>query len=482
MNNKLPLLEELLKYHKQKNLILSMPGNKCGIGFLKDDIGREFLNKMGYLDITEVGNLDNFHHAEGVIKEAQDLLADLYKANRGYFLVNGSSSGNLASIFSAFNESDEVLVERNCHKSIYNALVLRKLKVVYIESDFDLKNGIILPCNERDLEKALDKAENPKGIILTSPNYYGVSYNLVNILKKIKSKGLKIVIDAAHGAHYGFNKRLPKSIVQLADYTVMSAHKTLPALTQGAYLLVNDPNSNVEFFISAFNTTSPSYLIMASLDYARYYLDNYGERDYGRLIDLAQSYKRKINSLNKVKILSQNDLNTLNCINGTDKKGYELDESRYIMTLPSGYSVSKLLDYLLENKIQSEMSFSRGVVLILSPFNTVDDFQKLYRAIMSLDMKVLREEESNLEYIKLNRKKILEPFEVHNAKYREVNLFEAIGEISKDFIVPYPPGIPIVLPGEEITQEVIDAIIWYQRKSISILGVRCNSIKIVLVE
>lgn len=482
MNNKLPLLEELLKYHKQKNLILSMPGNKCGIGFLKDDIGIEFLNKMGYLDITEVGNLDNFHHAEGVIKDAQDLLADLYNADRGYFLVNGSSSGNLASIFSAFNEGDEVLVERNCHKSIYNALILRKLKVVYIESDFDLKNGIILPCNERDIEKALDKAENPKGIILTSPNYYGVSYNLDYILKKIKAKGLKIVIDAAHGAHYGFNKRLPKSIVQLADYTVMSAHKTLPALTQGAYLLVNDSNSNIEFFISAFNTTSPSYLIMASLDYARYYLENYGEQDYSKLIDLAQSYKKKINSLNKVKILSQNDLNTPNCINGTNKKGYELDESRYIMTLPSGYSGSKLLDYLLENKIQSEMSFSRGVVLILSPFNTVDDFGKLYRAIMSLDMETLREEEQNLEYIKLNRKKILEPFEVHNAKYREVDLFEAIGEISKDFIVPYPPGIPIVLPGEEITQEVIDAIIWYQRKSISILGVYCNSIKIVLAE
>ena len=213
MNNKLPLLEELLKYHEQKNLILSMPGNKCGIGFLRDDIGREFLNKMGYLDITEVGNLDNFHHAEGVIKEAQELLADLYKADRAYFLVNGSSSGNLASIFSAFNEGDEVLVERNCHKSIYNALVLRKLKVVYIESDFDLENGITLPCNEIDIEKALDKAENPKGIIITSPNYYGVSCNLDDILKKLKSKGLKIVVDAAHGAHYGFSQKLPKSIV-----------------------------------------------------------------------------------------------------------------------------------------------------------------------------------------------------------------------------------------------------------------------------
>lgn len=471
MNNKLPLLEELLKYHKEKNLILSMPGNKCGIGFMRDDIGKEFLNTMGYLDITEVGNLDNFHQPEGVIKAAQDLLADLYNADRGYFLVNGSSSGNLASIFSAFNEGDEVLVEKNCHKSIYNALILRKLKVVYIETDVDLERGIVLPCSELDIEKALNKSKNAKGIILTSPNYYGISYNLDNLLKKMKSNGMKIVIDAAHGAHYGFNKKLPKSIVGLADYTVMSAHKTLPALTQGAFLLVNDHNSNVEFFISAFNTTSPSYLIMSSLDYARHYLENYGEGDYGKLIESAESNKNKINSLDKVKILRQEDL----------KEGYELDKSRYVMTLPLGYSGNKLLNYLLENKIQSEMSFPRGVVLILSPFNTIDDFEKIYEAIMLLDMESLKVDDKSLDYININNKKVLEPFEVHNAKYKEIDFSQAIGMISKDFIVPYPPGIPIILPGEEITEEVVDAIRWYQSNCASILGIRCDSIKVVIV-
>ena len=164
MNNRLPLLEEVLKYHKEKNLILSMPGNKSGIGFLKDDIGKEFVSTMGYLDITEVGNLDNFHHPEGVIKEAQELLANLYKADKAYFLVNGSSSGNMASIFSAFNEGDEVLVERNCHKSIYNGLILRKLKPVYIEANIDLDNGILLPCSEKNIEDALIKAKIPGGL------------------------------------------------------------------------------------------------------------------------------------------------------------------------------------------------------------------------------------------------------------------------------------------------------------------------------
>lgn len=469
MNNKLPLLEEVLKYHKEKNLILSMPGNKSGIGFLRDDIGKEFVNTMGYLDITEVGNLDNFHHPEGVIKEAQELLANLYKSDKAYFLVNGSSSGNLASIFSAFSEGDEVLVERNCHKSIYNALILRKLKPVYIESNIDLDNGILLPCSEKNIEEALIKAKDPRGIILTSPNYYGISCDLEKILRRLRVNGLKIVIDAAHGAHYGINKRLPESVVNLAHYIVLSAHKTLPALTQGAYLLVNDINSNIEFFISAFNTTSPSYLIMSSLDYARYYLENYGDEDYDSLIDLAEVYRNQINSLDKVKILSQSDV-------GDE---YKLDKSRYIMILPLGYNGNKLLDYLLENKIQSEMSFSRGVVLILSPFNTREDFEKIYEAIMFLDIETLKEEEKNIGYVSLDKVKRLEPFEVHNAGFEEIEINNAVGRISKDFIVPYPPGIPLVLPGEEITEDVVKAIRWYQGKCISILGIYYNRIKVI---
>ena len=277
------------------------------------------------------------------------------------------------------------------------------------------------------------------------------------------------MIDAAHGAHYGINKKLPESMVRLAHYVVLSAHKTLPALTQGAYLLVNDIYSNVEFFISAFNTTSPSYLIMSSLDYARYYLENYGDSDYDSLIDLAEVYKNQINSLDKVIILSQDDI----------EGNYKLDKSRYIMTLPVGYSGNKLLEYLLENKIQSEMSFSRGVVLILSPFNTREDFEKIYQAIMFLDIETLKDEEKNIGYVNLERFKRLEPFEVHNARFEEVEINHAAGRISKDFIVPYPPGIPLVLPGEEITEDVVKAIRWYQGKCISILGIYYNRIKVI---
>ena len=170
------------------------------------------------------------------------------------------------------------------------------------------------------------------------------------------------------------------------------------------------------------------------------------------------------------KILSKEDIT----------EGYYIDKSRYVMTLPVGFSGSKLFDYLLENSIQSEMSYSRGVVLILSPFNTREDFEKIYRAIVSLDMEVLRDDKKKIEYKKVNNIKVLEPFEVHNKKYEEVELNEAVGRISKDFVVPYPPGIPMLLPGEKITEDIIKNIRWYQGRFISILGIYYNRIKVVI--
>ena len=334
---KTPLLEELFKYHNEKNLILSMPGNKCGIGFERDNLGREFMNKMGRMDITEVDPLDNLHYPEGVFDEAQKLLAKTYKSKKAYFLVNGSSGGNLSAIFTCFNEGDEVIVERNCHKSIYNAIVLRKLKVSYIEPIIDYENGIFLPPNRSNIYNALNRSSNPKGIILTYPNYFGISYDIEEIIDDLKVRSIKVILDCAHGAHFGLNKSLPKSMAHKGDYVVLSAHKTLPALTQGSYMTVNDDNSDMEFYLRAFMTTSPSYIIMASLDYARYYMDAYGEGDYEKLIEIAEKWKEKINKFKNIKILSKYDI---------EKYGsYDIDKSRYLMVLSKGYSGHKLLEY-----------------------------------------------------------------------------------------------------------------------------------------
>lgn len=465
---KAPLLEELLKYHEEENLILSMPGNKCGKGFERDEIGREFLRKGLSLDITEVDPLDNLHNPEGVIEESQEALRNLYGSEKAFFCVNGSSGGNLASIFDAFNEGDEVLVERNCHKSIYNALILRKLKVVYIQPNIIDDMDIFLPPCKEKIYSALERCKNPKGIILTYPNYFGIGYDEVEeVIKDLKSKGLKIIIDGAHGAHFGINEDLPKSLVKEANYIVLSAHKTLPSLTQGGFILTNGEN-NIEFYLRAFMTTSPSYLIMASLDYSRYYLEKYGKEDYERTINLCEKWREKINSINGIHIIDIDDL----------PEGYNIDKTRYNILLQGEYSGHLLLDKLRKRKIQCEMSWSKGVVLILSPFNEEEDFEKIYNALMDIDMDLLKCKEIK-GFNSIIPEKMYEPFEVFNKKWEEVLLKDAEGKAVKEAIIPYPPGIPLVSSGEVISREVIEIIEGYLKGGREVIGINNNKVRVI---
>ena len=193
------------------------------------------------------------------------------------------------------------------------------------------------------------------------------------------------MVDSAHGAHFIANNKLPKAIYGIPDYVVLSAHKTLPALTQGSYLLSNTDDNDVEFYLNTFMTTSPSYLIMSSLDYARYYLDEYGYNEYERLINKAEKYRSIINSLNKVHIISKEDL----------AEDYDIDKSRYIVTVSKEYSGHKLLEYLREQGIQCEMSFASGVVLLLSPINDDDDFKKLLKSFENLQLKEISYDKDN---------------------------------------------------------------------------------------
>ena len=470
MSNKTPLIDEVLKYKKEENLIFSMPGNKCGKVFLKDNIGKEFVDTMGYLDITEVDPLDNLHAPEGIILEAQQLLAKTYGVKKAYFMVNGSTGGNLCSIFAAFNEGDEVLVERNCHKSIYNGLILRKLKVKYIEPLIDEKLGIFLPPDKKNIYDAIEQCENLKGIILTYPSYFGITYDIEEVLLDLKKRGLKIVVDSAHGAHFIANNKLPKAIYGIPDYVVLSAHKTLPALTQGSYLLSNTDDNDVEFYLNTFMTTSPSYLIMSSLDYARYYLDEYGYDEYERLINKAEKYRSIINSLNKVHIISKEDL----------AEDYDIDKSRYIVTVSKEYSGHKLLEYLREQGIQCEMSFASGVVLLLSPINDDDDFKKLLKSFENLQLKDIRQDNYS-KYYSFIPKKVLEPYEVFKKECKYIKINEADKNIACEAIIPYPPGIPLLCPGEVITKEAIDIIDDYISNNRSVIGIKNKEyIKVVI--
>ena len=472
MEKNLPLLSALIDYHKENNILYSMPGNKGGKAFRRESFGKYFADNLGYLDITEVDPLDNLHHPEGVIKEAEEKLAEVYNVKKAYFLVNGTTGGNLAAIFTLFKEGDEVIVERNCHRSIYNAIIMRKLKVHWIKggenSLLNKERGIFLPPNEESILDAAIKYKDAKGIILTYPNYFGISYDLRKVIKKLKERNLRVIIDEAHGAHYGICERLPKNIASLADITITSAHKTLPALTGGSYLLSNLEDGNLDFYVSSFMTTSPSYLIMASLDYARFYLETYGKEDYEKLIYIAEDMKGKIEALNKVKVLKKEDL----------PKGYEIDLSRFVLLLPKGYSGAKLQDYLREKNIQCEMCFHDGVVLILSPCEALENLKALYNVLKEMDLEILRGNDIRIELSNRLPKKVLEPYEVFNCKEEEIDLKSSLGRVLKEAVVPYPPGIPIACPGEKVNEELIKEIKEYKNSGITILGMVNNKVKV----
>ncbi|MGV8984585.1 aminotransferase class I/II-fold pyridoxal phosphate-dependent enzyme [Clostridium sp.] len=480
--SRLPLVDGVLKYIKEKNISFCMPGHKGGLGFIETVKGKELYDNFIRGDITEVDGLDNLHHAEGIIKESQQLLSKYYGSIKSYFLVNGSTSGNLAMIFSVFNEGDKIIVERNCHRSIFNAIIMRKLRPVYIKNKIHSKYDAPMPLDKEHFFCLINENKDAKGIIVTYPNYYGICFDLQYVIDMAKKYGMKVLVDAAHGAHFDASELLPESALKMgADMVVMSAHKTLPSLTQTAFLHVGAgiDTSKVDFYVSAFLSTSPSYMLLCSMDYARFYIEEYGESDYERLIKLCQFYRGKINSLKKFYILGIEDLRETSENHNEDTNKYTIDLTRYILNVPKGYSGHKLLEYLRENKIQAEMSDSRNVVLIFSPFNSSKDFKELYIALKNCDLTTLKQEYIDLIDYDVPVS-IMYPYEVMDREKTMVEIRNTVGKISAVAIVPYPPGIPIVMPGERLDEITITAIEYYLRCNVTVLGI--NDGKIATVE
>lgn len=478
----LPLVDGVLKYIKEYNVSFCMPGHKGGLGFLEMLKGKELYENLVKVDVTEVDGLDNLHHADGIIKESQQLLSEYYGSIKSYFLVNGSTSGNLAMIFSSFNEGDKIIVERNCHRSIFNAIVMRKLKPVYIKNKIHSKYDAPLPLDKEHFSYLINENKDAKGIIVTYPNYYGICLDLPYVIEIAKQYGMKVLVDAAHGAHFGASKLLPESPLKIgANMVVMSAHKTLPSLTQTAFLHIGAGNdiSKVDFYVSAFLSTSPSYMLMCSMDYARFYIEEYGKDHYDELIKICQINRKNINSLGKFYVLGEEDLRDTSLSYAEDADKYTIDLTRYILNVPKGYSGHKLLEYLRENKIQAEMSDSRNVILIFSPFNKEQDFNKLYIALKNCDMDILKQEYVNLIDYDMPMS-IMHPYEVMDKEKTMVELENSEGKISAVAIVPYPPGIPIVMPGEKLSDNSIAVIQYYIQANVTVLGI--NEGKVATVE
>ncbi|MGL5615269.1 MAG: aminotransferase class I/II-fold pyridoxal phosphate-dependent enzyme [Sarcina sp.] len=466
---KLPIINAINEYLKEDIAAFSMPGHKYSKGFLKENLKDILLRG----DITEVEGLDNLHSPEGIIKESEQLLAKTYKSEESYFLVNGSTSGNLIMIFAAFNEGDKIIVERNCHRSIMNGIILRKLTPIYVENIIDDNLKCPITINEKHLNELLEQEKDIKGIVLTYPYYHGLGLNTERIINRCKNKGLKVLVDSAHGAHFGFHDKLPKSIQDFnVDIAIMSAHKTLPSLTQTAYIHVNNKSliEKVKFYKGMFLSTSPSYMFMMSLEYSRYYLDYEAKEYYDKLFKNIEKLKDELEKVEEIKIIDK--------LYFKEYDEVHFDESRILINLKEGYSAHKLLDYLREETIQCEMSDERNLILIPSPFNSDEEFDRLIEKLINCDYSKFQSIEKGFYKAKLPRL-ILKPYEAIEMESEIISLEKASGRVVAENIIPYPPGVPLLIMGEQIEESHISIINKCLEDNVTVIGAENKVIKVI---
>ncbi len=403
-----------------------MPGHKRNTNFLG--------SKFPYdLDITEIDGFDNLHKPEGIIKDIENKAKEIYDSKNSFLLVNGSTAGILAGITSVLKRGDRTLIARNCHKSVYNGLELAGAEVHYIFPEAD-EYGIFKAVDPIVLEKKI-KDYNPKLIIITSPTYEGVHSDIKAICKIAHSYNTPVMVDAAHGAHYTEN-------VKYADITIMSLHKTLPALTQCALAHVNGNLVNADEFrikLSVFGTSSPSYVLMASIEEC---LDFFSDSKplFERLSLERKNILKIFKSLNHLKVFEYDDITKLIVFNGN-----------------SNISGIELADMLRNDyNIEVEMASRDYIVLITTVCDDFDSYQKLANALFEID--------GSLKHNSFIASKIYDlPEKASNADYvcekKAIDIKDSIGEICAEFIWAYPPGIPLIVPGEIILEQTVDYII-----------------------
>lgn len=467
--DRLPLVNGLLNYINKEHSYFAMPGHKMGKGFIGD--AASLFNDILKADVTELPGLDNLHNPDGIIREAEERLSALYGSRKSYFLVNGSTSGNMIAVFSSFKEGDKVIVERSCHTSIFNGIILRKLNPVYIYQDFDNRYNLGIELSEIKILNLIRENPDAKGIILTSPNYYGAAINLENIIREAKRRNMTVIIDGAHGAHFTASKNLPASPVSLgADIVINSAHKTLPALTQSAYLHVNNEAliNKTDFYFHVFNSTSPSYLLMASMDYARYYLEQH-KTEWDSLIERCEKARAKIERLGSCHILEEKELSNS-----------RLDRTRYLINMPRQVSAYKLKDILTENRIEIEYNDCNNLILIFSPFNTEEELDKLYEVLKRTDINSLKEKTLKIDYKFPSPKAVMSPYEASEQKGETILLKESLNRVLKRAVAFYPPGIPCIMPGELMDIDTLNMIEYYKENKIDALGIYNDKIEVVM--
>jgi arginine decarboxylase len=465
--NKTTLKSAVIKYISSNPTRFHVPGHK-GKG-LSGHVSKCFFDKNFYRwDVTEVYGLDNLHEPSGPIRYSQARLAKLYGADTSYFLVNGSSSGIVAMIGSCLKPNQKIIVPRTCHKSIISGLILSGAVPEYIVPEWDANLGVYTQISPKKVKNAFLKNPDAKAALFANPEYLGFCTDLEMIRKITDEYGAFLLVDEAHGPHFAFSPMLPKSAGQIkADVWVQSPHKMLFSLTQSAWMHVKGNHIDVEKlkqYINLITTTSPSYILMSSLDQTREMMEKQGKYLVEKAVMLSERTRQRINAHTQ-----------FYCV-GSEIKGYksiyDIDLSRLVVNVScagyTGFEVKRALRKRFN--IIAEYADKCNVCFLVTFFNMAEDMRKLVYALSTF--KKMKTSKSISPLTASLPKKALEPREAFLSDGEWVLFGDSVGRIVKRAIVPYPPGIPILMPGEVIEPEHLYIVKELLRSGASCHGLR----------
>ncbi len=462
---KAPVYEALERFRKQRVVPFDVPGHKRGRG--NAELVRFLGEQCVGIDVNSMKPLDNLCHPVSVIKDAEELTADAFGAEHAFLMVNGTTSAVQAMVLSSVKHGEKIIMPRNVHKSAINALILCGAVPVYIDPRVDTKLGIPLGMELSDVEAAVRENPDAKAILINNPSYYGICSNLQAIVDLAHANGMKALVDEAHGTHLYFGPNLPLCGMKAgADMAAISMHKSGGSLTQSSILLCGK-NANIGYISRIVNltqTTSASYLLIASLDISRRNLALHGHDSFEKVTGMAKYAREEINEIPGYYAYGHE------LINGGSI--YDFDETKLVVnTRGVGLTGIEVYDLLRdEYDIQMEFGDLSNVMAYISIGDRLQDIERLAGALSDIRRLYAKPEQSffSAEYVTPIVKAT--PQEAFYAEKEALPIRETVGRISAESVMCYPPGIPIISPGEVVTEEILDYIMTAKEKGCSMQG------------
>lgn len=469
---KAPIHEALLKHKSNRVVPFDVPGHKGGRGNLEltQFLGESCLKT----DVNSMKPLDNLCHPISVIREAEELAAEAFGSESAFFIVNGTTAAVQGMIMSTCKRGDKIIMPRNVHRSAINSLVVCGAEPVYINPGINKELGIPLGMSFKDVKETIENNKTAKAILINNPTYYGICSDLKKIVELAHQYDMYVLVDEAHGTHFYFGDDLPVSAMAAgADMAAVSMHKTGGSLTQSSFLLCGHKiNSDyVRQILNLTQTTSASYLLLSSLDITRKNLSLYGKQIFKRTLELAEYARSEINKLGGYYAFSDELV---------DKEAYyDFDRTKLsIHTRNIGLAGIEVYDLLRdEYGIQIEFGDLGNILAIISAGDREFEIERLISALSEIKRIYEKDKAGLLDHEYINPVIDLPPQVAFYERKRSLPIRESVNKICGEFVMCYPPGIPILAPGERITEEIVDYILYSIEKGCLVTGPEDMTIK-----